>query len=118
MKAVRLVETGMPLRESNIPVPEVGPSDVLVRVAACGICHSDAHYLGGVSPVESLPITLGHEVAGTVQAVGSQVDNVSSGDRVCIHYLVTCGSCDRCRRGDEQFCATAQMIGKHRDGGY
>ena len=65
-----------------------------------------------------MPVTLGHEVAGRVEAVGEQVTHVSPGDRVCIHYLVSCGVCDFCVRGNEQFCAKVQMIGKHRDGGY
>src|SRR3954451_12366087 len=118
MKAVRLRELGKQLEDAEIAVPEIGPSDVLVRVAACGICHSDAHYRAGISPIKSLPVTLGHEVAGRVEAVGENIDHVAGGDRVCIHYLVSCGSCDFCSRGHEQFCAKVEMIGKHRDGGY
>ena len=68
--------------------------------------------------MKTLPVTPGHEIAGRVEAVGDQVNHVSAGDRVCIHYLVTCGSCEFCLRGDEQFCRTVEMIGKHRDGGY
>ena len=118
MKAVRLTAVGSPLVEEGIEVPQVGTSDVLVRVRAAGICHSDAHYRAGVSPVARLPLTLGHEVAGVVEQTGEQVANFRPGDRVCIHYLVTCGTCASCRSGNEQFCATAEMIGKHRDGGY
>ncbi len=118
MKAVRLVKVGMPLEDAQIALPKIGPSEVLVRVAACGVCHSDAHYRAGISPINSLPVTLGHEVAGRVEAVGKNVDHVASGDRVCVHYLQSCGSCDFCSRGNEQFCSTGQMIGKHRDGGY
>src|SRR5437660_883146 len=118
MKAVRLIAPGQPLEDAELPVPEIGPSDVLVQVAACGICHSDAHYRAGVSQIDRLPVALGHEVAGHIGAVGDRVTNCSVGDRVCIHYLVTCGSCEFCRRGDEQFCRSAEMIGKHRDGGY
>jgi D-arabinose 1-dehydrogenase-like Zn-dependent alcohol dehydrogenase len=118
MKAIRLVKSGSPLEESDIKIPAVGPRDVLVRVKAAGICHSDAHYRAGVSPVASLPLTLGHEVAGAVETVGPGVEGFSTGDRVCVHYLVTCGECAFCQAGTEQFCLTAQMIGKHRDGGY
>jgi D-arabinose 1-dehydrogenase-like Zn-dependent alcohol dehydrogenase len=118
VKAVRLVQLGNPLQNADVAVPKIGASDVLVRVAACGICHSDAHYRTGISAIPNLPITLGHEVAGRVEAVGEQVDHVSPGDRVCVHYLVSCGACDFCLHGNEQFCAQAQMIGKHRDGGY
>jgi D-arabinose 1-dehydrogenase-like Zn-dependent alcohol dehydrogenase len=118
MKAVRLVETGKPLQAQELPKPDIGEQDVLVRVKACGICHSDAHYRAGVSPIASLPLTLGHEVAGVVEETGSQVTNVEEGDRVCIHYLVTCGACYYCSSGSEQFCSSGAMIGKHRDGGY
>jgi D-arabinose 1-dehydrogenase-like Zn-dependent alcohol dehydrogenase len=118
MRAVRLVLVGKPLENANVPTPEIGPSDVLVRVAAAGICHSDVHYRNGISKIENLPVTLGHEVAGRVEEVGGNVTHVSAGDRVCVHYLVTCGRCDFCKRGLEQFCRTGQMIGKHRDGGY
>jgi len=118
MKAVRLVRLGKPLEDAEVSLPDIGASEVLVRVAACGVCHSDAHYRTGISPIDSLPVTLGHEVAGRVETVGRDVHHVSSGDRVYVHYLVSCGCCDFCRRGHEQFCSKGQMIGKHRDGGY
>src|SRR6266568_6524278 len=118
MKAVRLVEAAKPLEEADVAIPEIGPSDILIRVAAAGICHSDAHYRAGISKIDSLPVTLGHEVAGRVEKVGAQVANLAAGDRVCVHYLVTCGRCDFCKCGQEQFCRQVQMIGKHRDGGY
>ena len=118
MRAVRLGQVGKPLEQADIPIPEIGSSDVLIRVAAAGICHSDAHYRAGISQIDSLPLTLGHEVAGTVEKVGAQVANLAAGDRVCVHYLVTCGRCDFCKRGQEQFCRQVQMIGKDRAGGY
>src|SRR5437016_8884653 len=118
MRAVRLVQVGKPLEEADIPIPEIGSSDVLIRVAAAGICHSDAHYRAGISKIDSLPVTLGHEVAGRVEKVGAQVANLAAGDRVCVHYLITCGRCDFCKRGKEQFCRSGRMIGKHRDVGY
>jgi propanol-preferring alcohol dehydrogenase len=118
MKAVRLVEIGKPLEMQEIKVPEVGPGDVLVRVKAAGICHSDAHYRSGVSPVDPLPLTLGHEVSGIVEEVGPHVKNFRPGDRVVLHYMVTCGVCEWCNKGSEQFCLRGKMIGKYRDGGY
>jgi propanol-preferring alcohol dehydrogenase len=102
----------------EVPVPSVGAKDVLVKVKAAGICRSDMHYRAGASPVHPLPLTLGHEVAGVVEEVGAEVRNVSAGDRVCLHYLVSCGDCPYCARGSEQFCTTGSMIGKYRDGGY
>lgn len=118
MKAIRLIRPGSPLEEREIPVPRIGKGDVLIRVAAAGICHSDAHYRAGVSPAEPLPLTLGHEVTGTVEKVGADVRGLGKDDRVCVHYLVTCRRCASCQAGHEQFCPTVQMIGKHRDGGY
>ena len=118
MKAVRLVQPGQLLELCNVPIPSSGPRDVLVRVRAAGICHSDAHYRAGKSRVHPLPLTLGHEVAGLVEAVGDEVKNFRPGDRVCLHYLTTCGECAFCSANNEQFCPHGQMIGKYRDGGY
>jgi D-arabinose 1-dehydrogenase-like Zn-dependent alcohol dehydrogenase len=118
MRAARLVQVGKPLEDAEIPIPEIDPDEVLIRVAAAGICHSDAHYRAGISEFDRLPLTLGHEVAGTVEKIGKAVTNVATDDRVCVHYLVHCGSCEFCVRGLEQFCRKGQMIGKHRDGGY
>ena len=118
MKAVRLLEVHRPLDIQEIPAPPLGRCDVLVRVRAAGICHSDVHYRAGTSPVGALPLTLGHEVSGTVERVGPDVSRFQTGDRVAVHYLVTCGICHYCSIGREQFCVDGQMIGKHRDGGY
>jgi propanol-preferring alcohol dehydrogenase len=118
MKAVRLIEPGHRLELQELPVPEPGSKDVLVRVKAAGICHSDVHYRAGKSRVEPLPLTLGHEVAGLVEKVGADVSEFKAGDRVCVHYLATCGECEYCKQGNEQFCGMGKMIGKYRDGGY
>jgi len=99
-------------------VPSIGPHDILVRVRAAGICHSDAHYRAGRSVVRPLPLTLGHEVAGLVEKVGGEISQFRVGDRVCLHYLATCGDCAYCQRGTEQFCLSGSMMGKYRDGGY
>ena len=118
MKSVRLIEVGKPLVEQDIPIPEVGEREVLVRVRAAGICHSDVHYRAGTSPVHPLPMTLGHEVAGVIEAVGPGVQRAAVGARVCLHYLVTCGDCYYCAMGSEQFCEHGKMLGHHTDGGY
>jgi len=118
MKAVRMTETGKPLELQEIPVPIIGDKDILVRVHAAGICHSDAHYRAGRSTMGMMPITLGHEVAGVVEKVGSQVTNIKAGERVCLHYNVSCGDCYHCKIGNEQFCDSVKMIGHHVDGGY
>ena len=113
MRSVRLVQLREPLQDAIVPVPEIGLTDVLVRVGACGICHSDAHYRAGISPIAQLPVTPGHEVAGTVETVGRDVGAFRAGDRVCVHYLAHCGACDFCRRGHEQFRAEVPGHGSH-----
>jgi D-arabinose 1-dehydrogenase-like Zn-dependent alcohol dehydrogenase len=118
MKAIRLTAIRSALREAEIAVPPIGTLDVLLRIKAAGICHSDAHYRAGVSQVAPLPFTLGHEVAGVVERTGADVRSFAAGERVCVHYLVTCGECAFCQSGTEQFCPAAQMIGKDRDGGF
>lgn len=118
MRAVQIVELGKPLQVCDVPMPEPGPGEVRVRIEAAGICHSDAHYRAGTASVARRPITPGHEIAGTVDKCGPGVADVAPGQRVALHYLVTCGRCEYCRRGQEQFCTSVQMLGKHRDGGY
>jgi D-arabinose 1-dehydrogenase-like Zn-dependent alcohol dehydrogenase len=118
MKAVRLVEVGKPLRLETLPLPQIGPEEVLVRVHTAGICHSDAHYRAGVSNASPLPMTLGHEIAGVAEEIGTNVKHIAKGARICVHYMATCGACAACSAGHEQFCATGRMIGKHWDGGY
>jgi propanol-preferring alcohol dehydrogenase len=118
MNAVRMMAVGRPLQMQEMPVPGVGERDVLVRVRAAGICHSDVHYRAGRSPVRPLPMTLGHEVAGVVERVGSQVTSVQVGDRVCLHYNITCGDCYSCSTGNEQFCSKGLMLGHFTNGGY
>jgi propanol-preferring alcohol dehydrogenase len=117
MRAARLHSFHSPLQSHTQPDPVPGADEVLVAVRAAGICHSDVHYRAGRSSV-ALPLILGHEVAGEVIARGSAVHDVAVGDRVAIHYLLSCGVCHRCVRFGEQFCERGAMIGKERDGGY
>jgi len=118
MKTVRMIAVGQPLQMQEMPVPVIGEKDILVRVRAAGICHSDVHYRAGVSPVRPLPMTLGHEVAGVVEQAGAQATNVKAGDRVGLHYNITCGECSYCTTGNEQFCSKVKMLGHYTDGGY
>lgn len=118
MRALQLVERGKPLELREVPETPLGNDEVTVAVSAAGICRSDVHYRAGFPRVGPLPLTLGHEVAGVVAAVGPSVQGRQQGDRVCVHYQVGCGSCDYCGRGFEQFCASGKMIGNGRPGGY
>ena len=118
MRALRLVEPGRPVEEQLVERPEPGPGEVLVRVGAAGICRSDAHYRAGTAPAGPLPLTPGHEVAGTVVETGPGTRRPGEGERVCLHYLDTCGTCPACASGREQFCDEATMLGKSRPGGW
>ena len=117
MQAIRLVEPGQPLQLHDLPDPTPGSGEIVVDVQRAGICHTDAHYRAGTGKT-NLPVTLGHEVAGIVSAVGENVPDIRAGQRVALHYLVSCGECPRCKRHGEQFCPTGEMLGKERNGGY
>ncbi len=117
MQAIRLIEYGKPLQSVEVPDPAPGEGEIVVDVHRAGICHTDAHYRAG-SGKTALPVTVGHEIAGVVSAIGANVTGLREGERVALHYLVYCGTCERCRRYGEQFCASGEMLGKERDGGY
>ena len=118
MKAVRLHEIGRKLSVDDIPIPNIGDYDVLIRIKASGLCHSDINYRDGISPVGKLPITLGHEISGVVAEVGRNVREFIEGDRVLVHYIVSCGRCRFCSMGRENLCSEYKMIGKDLDGGF
>ncbi|MFN8381961.1 MAG: zinc-binding dehydrogenase [Anaerolineales bacterium] len=118
MKAIRFIGVQQPLEMQEIPIPKIGERDILVKVKAAGICHSDAHYRAGISPVRPVPLTLGHEVAGVVEKVGEQVTNTKIGDRVALHYNISCGDCYHCSTGNDQFCEKVLMLGHYTNGGY
>jgi L-iditol 2-dehydrogenase len=106
-----LLKNYMELELTEMPVPEPGPDEVLVRVAACGICGSDVHGLDGSSGRRIPPLVMGHEAAGVVAAAGSQVRSVREGDRVTFDSTVWCGACFYCRRGEINLCDNRQVLG-------
>ncbi|GAA4978151.1 S-(hydroxymethyl)mycothiol dehydrogenase [Kineococcus glutinatus] len=94
---------GAPVELVEIVVPDPGPGEVVVDVAACGVCHTDLHYReGGIN--DEFPFLLGHEAAGTVAAVGEGVSTHAVGDRVVLNWRAVCGRCRACRRGEPQYC--------------
>ena len=115
MRATRLFATG-DIRTVEVPVPEPGPGEVLVRVAAAGICGTDRHLFKGEFPCRP-PVTLGHEFAGTVVAVGAGAD-VPEGALVACDPNTWCGRCEACLRGRVNLCANNVATGIHRDGGF
>ena len=110
MKALLLVDKKR-FEFTQLPVPEIGPEDLLVRVKACGICGSDVHGYDGSSGRRIPPIVMGHEAAGTVAAVGANVKGHAVGDRVTFDSTVFCGTCIFCQRGDVNLCDNRQVIG-------
>ena len=110
MKALLLSEYNK-LEVTDLEGPKPGPEELLIRVAACGICGSDVHGYDGSTGRRIPPIVMGHEAAGTVVAVGSAVDGFSTGDRVTFDSTVYCGLCDFCRAGDVNLCNDRQVIG-------
>src|SRR6185437_14126810 len=93
------------------PVPACGPAEVLIQVAACGICGSDVHGYDGSSGRRIPPIVMGHEAAGLIAAVGSDVRSVAVGDRVTFDSTVYCAKCDYCLRGEVNLCEDRQVVG-------
>lgn len=108
-----------PLRQVEVPVPEPGPGQVLLRVTACGVCRTDLHVVEGDLAVQRVPLVPGHQVVGTVVAAGSGVTSLRGGDRVGVAWVHrTCGVCRHCVSGRENLCAEAVFTGWTVDGGY
>jgi 6-hydroxycyclohex-1-ene-1-carbonyl-CoA dehydrogenase len=119
MKAALFRGTGAPLTVEKVDDPAAGPGQVVVRVAACGVCHTDLHYIDHGTPTfKAPPMVLGHEVAGTIAQIGAGVDGFASGDHVLIAAVLSCGHCNACRSGRENICDSGIMLGNHIDGGY
>lgn len=118
MKAAVFYGPNQPLKVEEYPTPKPGPGEALIRVAACGVCHTDLHYLKGVPTFKKPPMILGHEISGTVVEVGEGVREVSVGDRVLVPAIIPCGKCYYCRIGRENICLNLLMVGNMIDGGY
>ncbi|MFD4292701.1 NAD(P)-dependent alcohol dehydrogenase [Rhodococcus sp. NPDC058505] len=106
MRALQLTGPGV-IEVRDVPVPELGPSDLLIRVGAAGLCHSDLHLLHFPVKMREEPLTLGHEIAGTIEAVGDAVDGRSIGERGVIYLCWSCGVCRECLTGNENVCLAA-----------
>lgn len=119
MRAMLLDAAGQPLRPAELPLPEPGPQQLRLRVAACGVCRTDLHILDGELREPKLPLVLGHEIVGRVEAMGSDVEGFAIGDRVGVPWLgFTDGTCSYCRDGHENLCDHARFTGYQIDGGY
>ncbi|MBZ0187649.1 MAG: zinc-binding dehydrogenase [Candidatus Obscuribacterales bacterium] len=119
MKAAVLVKAGEKLQVKEMPDPKAGPQEVVIKVAACGVCHTDLHYIEyGVPTFKEPPVILGHETSGTVYELGEEVDDLEVGARVLLPAVVTCGKCRLCRIGKENICQNMVMFGNHVHGSY
>lgn len=123
MKAMRLHQPApidqRPLRLEEIARPQAGPGEIVVRVRACGVCHTDLHVTEGDLPQPTLPVVPGHEIVGEVAEPGAGVTRFEMGERVGIPWLHhTCGECAACLRGQENLCEQARFTGYTAQGGY
>jgi propanol-preferring alcohol dehydrogenase len=108
-----------PLAPAELPVPELGPHDVLIRVRVCGVCHTDLHIVEGELPPHKRPVAPGHQIVGIVERLGAAASRFAVGDRVGVPWLHwTDRECEYCRRGQENLCERAQFTGYDVDGGY
>ena len=126
MKAAVFHGPERPITIEDLPTPSPGPDAVRVKVAACGVCHTDLHYIDHGTPTfKTPPLVLGHEVSGTIDELGSDVgngagrgDGLQVGDRVLLPAVLPCGHCRMCRLGRENICERSAMLGNTVDGGY
>jgi alcohol dehydrogenase, propanol-preferring len=107
MRAMQLTRSGSGRVEAvDVPMPQPGPTQVLARVRACGVCRTDLHVVDGELPDIPLPIVPGHEIVGVVEQVGRNVDAFAPGDRIGIPWLASsCGTCEFCRSDRENLCS-------------
>ena len=110
MKSMVLTEYKR-LELKDMPVPDVEPGDVRIRVHSCGICGSDVHGFDGSSGRRIPPLIMGHEAAGTIDAAGENVESLRSGDRVTFDSMISCGKCGFCRSGDANLCDDRRVVG-------
>jgi alcohol dehydrogenase, propanol-preferring len=119
MQAMLFDQPHHPLRQATIPRPKPGPGQVLLKVRACGVCRTDLHIIDGDLKNPAAPLAPGHEIIGTVEAVGEGVERFTPGARVGVPWLgFTCGECVQCRAARENLCPSARFTGYQIQGGY
>ncbi|HEX3556474.1 MAG TPA: zinc-dependent alcohol dehydrogenase family protein [Thermoanaerobaculia bacterium] len=112
-------EDGAPLTPAELPDPVPGPGEVRIRVAVCGVCHTELDEIEGRTPPPRLPVVPGHQVVGRVDALGAGVTSPREGDRVGVAWIwSSCGHCKFCREGNENLCPEFRATGRDADGGY
>ncbi|OPX17797.1 alcohol dehydrogenase [candidate division WOR-3 bacterium 4484_100] len=118
-KITQLKDNPEPLRLVELPIPEPGQGEVLLKVLACGVCHTELDEIEGRTPPSELPRVLGHEVVGRVEKLGPGAERFRIGDRVGVAWFYSsCGRCEFCKRGNENLCPEFRATGRDADGGY
>ncbi len=111
--------TAPPLEAAEVPVPEPGAAEVLLRISVCGVCHTELDEIEGRTPPPRLPVIPGHQAVGRVERVGEQVTGIRPGERVGVAWIYSaCGACEQCRSGNENLCADFRATGRDAPGGY
>jgi len=118
LKAARIHRGGSFLVIDELGIPNISPNEVLVKVRAAGICHTELHFLDGAIPIPGEALTLGHEIAGEIAEVGRDVKDLKRGDRVIVNNCVPCNHCQQCFEGRDNLCENFQQLGFTLDGGY
>ncbi|MGA7615924.1 MAG: zinc-binding dehydrogenase [Thermoanaerobaculia bacterium] len=119
MKAVRYHGPNQTFRLEDVPEPALRDDEVLVRIHSAGMCHTELHFESGLLNLGVAPIIMGHEIAGTIEATGATARDRKKGERVLVYYYAGCGTCEWCRRGDENLCGNLRAeYGFFQDGGY
>lgn len=119
MRAVRYLGPRRPFELQNVPQPEPQKGEVRVRIRAAGICHTELHFASGLLDLGVAPVTMGHEIAGEIEAVGPEVDPERIGERVVVYYYDGCGACEWCGKKMENLCGAVRAeYGFFHDGGY
>ena len=114
-----LKQNQAPLELMDVPIPVPGKKEVLLKVSACGVCHTELDEIEGRTPPPHLPVIPGHQVVGRVATVGNRVNHVKQGDRVGVAWIFSaCGECKFCRAGLENLCPDFEATGRDANGGY
>ncbi len=118
-KLTSLESNQLPLKLEELPIPDPGPQDVLIKISACGVCHTELDEIEGRTPPAFFPIILGHQIIGRIATKGSKVENFSTGQRVGVAWIYSaCGRCGFCLSGKENLCDDFKATGRDKNGGY
>ncbi len=119
MQAMILKQSGLPLVLEEVPKPQIGPNEILIKVRVCALCRTDIHIIDGDLTPPFFPLILGHQIVGEVEEIGKEVARFQKKDRVGIPWLAkTCGQCEYCITGRENLCDKARFTGYHEPGGF